>query len=236
MCLVNQKHLRWIWLKQPQNNSKIGLTHAASETHSRTRAHTLEGYTAPLSVWVYLRAVFLAGHSCGNEYQMWFCSHKSKPSAVFWLSFPRLKSIRRGSVHYTYTPRLNSFLWNSHRGVFRSRRLRRGRGDIKACFECTADECTSCIMYANRKPRRHSILKVWEMKGMMITEGVTYSGNDSMLFAQYESCESLRCFLFGVRKHFSPPRMVSHSFSNAGVGLSYNILSNESYNWTWLHG
>lgn len=138
MCLVNQKHLRWIWLKQPQNNSKIGLTHAASETHSRTRAHTLEGYTAPLSVWVYLRAVFLAGHSCGNEYQMWFCSHKSKPSAVFWLSFPRLKSIRRGSVHYTYTPRLNSFLWNSHRGVFRSRRLRRGRGDIKACFECTA--------------------------------------------------------------------------------------------------
>ena len=128
MCLANQKHLRWVWLKQPQNNSKIGLTHAGSETHTRTRAHTLEGYTAPLSVWVYLRAVFLAGHSCGNEYQMWFCSHKSKPSAVFWLSFPRLKSIRRGSVHYTYTPRLNSFLWNSHRGAFRSWMLRRSRG------------------------------------------------------------------------------------------------------------
>lgn len=130
MCLANQKHLRRIWLKEPQNNSKIGLTHAGSGTHTRTHAHTLVGYTAPLSVWVYLRAVFLAGHSCGNEYQMWFCSHKSKPFAVFWLSFPRLKSIRRASVHYTYTPgpRLNSFLWHSHWGVFRSWRLRRGWG------------------------------------------------------------------------------------------------------------
>ena len=125
MCLANPKHLRWIWLKEPQNIPKIGVTHAGSETQTvfQTHAHTLEGYTAPLSVWVYLRAVFLAGHSCGNEYQMWFCSHKSKPVAVFWLSFPRLKSIRWGSVHYTCTPPLNSFLWNSHRGAFRSWKL-----------------------------------------------------------------------------------------------------------------
>lgn len=99
MCLADQKHLWRIGLKEPQNNSKIGLTHAGSETHTQT--HTVEGYTAPLSVWVYLQAVFLAGHSCGNEYQMWFCSHKSKPFAVFWLSFPQFKvnSQRECALH-----------------------------------------------------------------------------------------------------------------------------------------
>lgn len=136
MCLANQKHLRWIWLKEPQNIPKIGVTHAGFETQTvfQTHAHTLEGYTAPLSVRGYLWAVFLAGHSCGNEYQMWFCSHKSKPFAVFWLSFPRLKSIRWGSVHYTCTPPLNSFLWNSHRGVFRIWKFGGGGIPIKAWY------------------------------------------------------------------------------------------------------
>lgn len=42
VCFVNQKHLRWIWLKKPQNIPKIGVTHAGSETHtvSLTRTHT----------------------------------------------------------------------------------------------------------------------------------------------------------------------------------------------------
>lgn len=40
-----------------------------------------------------------------------------------------------------------------------------------------AFECASCIMYGNRKSERGSKLKVWEIKGMMITEGMTHSGN-----------------------------------------------------------
>lgn len=112
MCLANQKHLRWIKLKEPQNIPKIGVTHAGSETQTvfQTHAHTLEGYTAPLSERVYLWAVFLAGHSCGNEYQMWFGFHKSKPFAALWLSFPLSESTHWGSVHYTCTWQLNSFL------------------------------------------------------------------------------------------------------------------------------
>lgn len=37
MCLANQKHLRRIWLKRPQNHSKIGLTHAGSGARAHTR-------------------------------------------------------------------------------------------------------------------------------------------------------------------------------------------------------
>lgn len=90
MCLANQKHLWWIWLKQPQNNSKIRLTHAGS-LHTHWKLHCTIVAVGPFE------AVFLAGHICGNEYQICFCSHKSKPSAPF------LKSIQGGSVYYTYT-------------------------------------------------------------------------------------------------------------------------------------
>lgn len=107
MCLANQKHLRWIKLKEPQNIPKIGVTHAGSETQTvfQTHAHTLEGYTAPLSERVYLWAVFLAGHSCGNEYQMWFGFHKSKPFAALWLSFPHfgVDSLGQCALHLYLT-------------------------------------------------------------------------------------------------------------------------------------
>lgn len=144
MCLAILKHLRWIWLKQPQNNSKIGLTHACLDTHNlaRTHRHTL-GRLRSTSVSVGPFVVFLAGHSSGNEYQIWFCSHKSKPSAVFCLSFLHLQLIHKGSVHWTYTPRLSSFLWNRLRAPFRSKTLRKGR---RAAFKCT-----SYIMYSDRK-------------------------------------------------------------------------------------
>lgn len=159
--------------KSPKYIPKIGVTHAGSKTHTvfntRTPTHTQAGYTAPLSVWVYLQAVFLAGHSCGNEYQMWFCSHKSKPFALFGLSVPRLKSIRWGRVHYPHTPRLNSFLWNSHRGEVRSWRVRKRTAEqyMTACFKCTVVYhvlfmATGCL--AGERP----VLNMWEMKCMVI--------------------------------------------------------------------
>lgn len=68
MCLANQKHLQWILLKQLQNNSKIRPTHAGSVAHT-PNATLLHCQCGPIC-----KQFFLAGHSCGNEYQIWFCS------------------------------------------------------------------------------------------------------------------------------------------------------------------
>lgn len=76
MYLANQKHLWWVWLKQSHNNSKIRLRHAGS-LHTHWKLHCTIVAVGPFE------AVFLAGHICGNEYQICFCSHKLKPSAPF---------------------------------------------------------------------------------------------------------------------------------------------------------
>lgn len=41
-------------------------------------------------------------------------------------------------------------------------------------------------MYEKGKPERCSVLTVWEIEGMMITDVMTYNGNDCMLFGLHE--------------------------------------------------